>query len=516
MKKLFSGIFIILFVWSTSTLYAQHCGTTEASQYEMREQMFENRAKREAALQNGIANPRGGATQYVPVQFHLVGKTDKTSVANESQVLSLMCNLNSNYEDQDIVFYIKHPHKYIYNTSTFNDPDAGNSTAQFHMLNSKVNNAINVFITGSAGAGSAGFYQPPFPQLDYLVIQKQSMTDNTATHEFGHFFSLAHPFVGWGQAGDSGWDPAVHGMQVGNNAPDGSPNEKMDMSNCAATADGICDTPPDYLFALSPIHDSDCTWEGGALDPDGTLVVTKENNFMNYFFTCGSYSFTDDQKTEIWSNLTESSQRAYIRHNYVPGTEQVTEIPELIYPISGESTPGFNLIEFDWETVTGATHYILEIDFLPTYALSTRYTVSNGSSKEVEGIFEAGKTYYWRVRAYSEGNTCGSTISASGTFKAGDSVNTKDIEQVNDWAIIPNPVSLSNQLTIQMETSEAFEAVISLYSMTGQQLKNVQNHLFTQGSNSYTLDINGLTPGIYVVAINSATGVVNKKVVITK
>lgn len=536
MNQLSSFVFSVLFVLNLGAVFAQQCGTTVQSQYEMREHMFEIRAKRKAALQNGIANPRGADTKYLPVKFHLVGQTDSSLVISESRILNMICELNNKFADQNIVFYIKHPFNYIYNSSLDNNPNVfNNPTAEFHILDNKVDDAINIFITGSAGGTTTlGFYQPPFPEYDFIVVRRSAVTGNTAPHEMGHFFALAHTFFGWEAPSDpsdnpyypdayEGWSELHFGNPVGDFSPSYDlqsviPNEKMDQSNCLQASDGICDTPPDYLFAYSSDQNGCNPWTGGALDPNGDLCDPMENNMMSYFSQCGSYEFTEEQKDVIWWAVTESPWREYLQHDYIPSTDLITDVPELIYPIDGETTPAYNIVNFEWNPIAGATHYLLEIDFLPTFTgLPNRFIIENESTAEIEDIFDPNNNYYWRVRPYSDGYTCGMLFSDSGNFETGeDNTNTFDFNLINDWSVIPNPVSTSETLMIQMKTNEAFEAGISLYSINGQQIRNVENHLFAGDSINYELDIRGIHPGIYVITIQSEAGMTNKKVVITQ
>ncbi len=515
MNKLLTAFFTFSMLFSFSVLVAQShvCGTSDQTQYDARERLFQNRTN---AANQETASSRD-VTVYVPLKFHIVTKTNGSFGISEATILNLLCTINAAFEDQDMIFYINYPFNYINNTNLFDDPGSvgGLNTIAWNWDD----NSVNVFIVNEAGPGVAGYYLGPFMNYPYehIIIQKSSVGGNTAPHELGHFFSLAHPFFGWGQAGDTGWDPAVHGNPVGLWAPDGSPNEKMDGSNCMTAADGICDTPPDYFFATSPVHDGDCSWEGGAKDPNNVLVVTMEENMMNYFDGCGEYVFTDDQKDAIRADFN-SPFRSYIRHSYVPPHDVITEAPELVEPINNEITAGYNAITFDWdEPDGGAQRYLLEIDQQPTFGfLPKRFIIANGTSTEIEDIFSPNVTYYWRVTPYNDGNTCNLPTSAVESFVAGENVSTKEIEAVNDWAIFPNPASQIEMLTIQVEADEAFDADIRLYNMTGQLVKTVKDHQFNIGANNYNMNISGINTGMYIVTIQTDKGVNNKRLVITE
>jgi hypothetical protein len=515
MNKFLTAIFTFLMLFSFSSIIAQHqCGTSDQTQHQMLEQLSQNRIN--AAIQEGAISR--DVTVYVPIKFHIVSKSDGTSGISESQILGLLCEINNKYADQEMVFYINYPYNYISNDALFNDP--GSNGGLFQIQQNWANNSLNLFIVKETGnPGSGGYYQAGFPGFPYehIIMKKSQFDGATANHEIGHFFTLAHPFLGWGQGSEPGWDPDVHGNPVGIWSPDGPPfmNEKMDQSNCLDAADKICDTPPDYLFANSP-GQSGCVWNGGAMDPDGVIVDPMENNIMSYFNGCGTQIFSPDQKDAI-RNSYNSTAKAYIRHSYVPPTGDITEAPELIEPIDNEVTPGFNIVFFDWEApAEGAQRYFLEIDQQPTFAfLPKRYVIGNGSSTEIEGVFNPNVTYYWRVTPYNDGNTCNIPTSTVGVFKTGESVSTKNIEFVNNWSVMPNPVRYNETLNIKVEAAEAFDADIRLFSLTGQLVKNVSKLRFNNGENSYNLDISGVNTGMYIVAVQSEKGVINKKIVIT-
>ncbi len=515
MNKFLTAIFTFLMLFSFSAIIAQsECGTTTQTQYDARERLFQNRI--DAANDQGATSR--DVTVYVPIKFHIVSQTDGTSGISEAQILALLCQVNDKYADQDMVFYINYPFSYISNTTLFNEPGSNGGLNQISW--NWDDNSLNLFVCNSTGdPGSGAYYSGPFPGFPYehIIMKKSQFSGPTASHEIGHFFSLAHPFFGWGQGDDTGWDPAIHGNPVGTYAPVGPPfilNEKQDQSNCQSAADGICDTPPDYFFAHSP-GQSGCVWSGGAMDPNGDIVHPMEDNIMSYFNGCSDQFFSPDQKTAIRNDFN-SSARAYLRHSYIPPHDEITEAPELLEPINNETTAGYNTVTFDWEAPSGgAQRYLLEIDQQATFAfLPKRYIVGNGSSIDIEDLSPDVK-YYWRVTPYNDGNTCDLKTSTVEVFRTGESVSTKNIAEVNSWSVAPNPVRQNEILNIQMEADQAFDANIRLYTMTGQLVKSVSKHNFAIGTSNYNMNISGVGTGMYIVSIHSDKGVVNKKIVIT-
>ena len=144
-----------------------------------------------------------------------------------------------------------------------------------------------------------------------------------------------------------------------------------------------------------------------------------------------------------------------------------------------------------------------------------RFFISNGTSKEVEDIFLPDALYFWRVLPFSDGYTCNLPISEIEAFWTGESVSTKNIDAVSDWTVIPNPVRQNQVLNIRVDANEAFDANILLYDLTGKLIKNITRQQFGIGASNYEMDLSGINSGMYIVAIQSEKGVINKKIVIT-
>ena len=193
------------------------CGTSHETQRQGIERLIQNRA-----MYKDKAQSRSGATIWVPVRFILVAETDGSGRETRENTLEALCLLNEQYEDQDIQFYLKEfvdfDFSVVYNNPT--SPSAYNAILLF--LSGKYN-AMNVFITKTADDGSGGgttlayYLGPPGPNNggDYIVVGRPHLLKgNVLPHEVGHFFSLAHPFVGWE---DDPWGDEPD--EIGVNAP---------------------------------------------------------------------------------------------------------------------------------------------------------------------------------------------------------------------------------------------------------------------------------------------------------
>ncbi|MFT6322097.1 MAG: hypothetical protein ACJAT4_003032 [Granulosicoccus sp.] len=509
MKKILFILFTISALFSMDTI-AQNgfCGMTIDEQIIIKERMMQNRANAANSVQ-----VRTGVI-WVPIQFHILEDNDGGNRVDALKVLEMLCALNEDYFDQDIQFYMKDAFNFVKSTSVNANPNVGgansNPFAQNVMVGQKVLGAINIFITkdipGDFGT-TLGFYSPPF---DWLVLRRSVVSGpgvETLTHELGHFFTLAHPFLGWD---GEPWEEDVHGNPAPINSPGGPKTELVNGSNCTFAADGFCDTKPNYLFGFSWAN---CDYTGNCLDPNSEAVApgVQEANYMAYFTGCAS-EFTPEQKAAIADDLANRpGLNSTLDPDITPFTETVTQN----FPINGETTPLYNIVGFDWEPVAGATSYLVEVDRQPTFSFDpTVKFVSAGTYIEFEDVFDSNKTYYWRVKPLKQGNVCtGEVVSTS--FKTSTVTGVREIKEVLNHSISPNPISAGETLNIRIETNEAFDAVINVYNLSGQKIKEV-NTTFDYGTTNHQLSVSDLSEGMYIISIESENGVLTEKVVVTR
>ena len=68
---------------------------------------------------------------------------------------------------------------------------------------------------------------------------------------------------------------------------------------------------------------------------------------------------------------------------------------------------------------------------------------------------------------------------------------------------------------LRFETNDSFDAVINVYNLSGQRLKEV-NTTFAIGRTNHQLSINDLSEGMYIISIESENGVLTDKVFVTR
>ena len=104
MHKLLTFSMVVLFstLLSGQQVPVGMCGTSAEDQFLIRERMFKNREEL-----GHIVQTRTGAVRYIPVNYHLVAKADKTGRLRIGNVFTNLCAINKIYEDQEIQFYIR-------------------------------------------------------------------------------------------------------------------------------------------------------------------------------------------------------------------------------------------------------------------------------------------------------------------------------------------------------------------------------------------------------------------------
>jgi hypothetical protein len=161
--------------------------------------------------------------------------------------------------------------------------------------------------------------------------------------------------------------------------------------------------------------------------------------------------------------------------------------------------------------VAGANQYLLEIDLATSFTVLPIRMVVWGNFKVVQGL-QSNKKYYWRVRPFNGYQTC-APMSERWDFTTGTTTSSVEPTYVTNWMVRPNPVSAGQSLQLEMNTSESFEATVTLRALSGQALHTVQT-AFAAGNSTLEIPTAGLANGMYFLTIQSQGGLLNERVVI--
>jgi hypothetical protein len=91
----------------------------------------------------------------------------------------------------------------------------------------------------------------------------------------------------------------------------------------------------------------------------------------------------------------------------------------------------------------------------------------------------------------------------------------KSTLQLDNFKLYPNPAKYS--ATIEFDISEEAKGSISIVNIAGARLKTlVSNSTFLSGRNTYQMDLSGITPGIYLISINTDKGFKTQRLIISQ
>lgn len=494
----------VLLLLAFTPLFSQthKCGVTFEMGNMIRSQIIENRNE----LRDYVTER--SATVYLPVRFFMVANNDGSDRTSELSALRSLCILNENYAEQEIQFYLE---EFVYlNNSTLLENPGGSFGYISNQMNNRYN-AINVFVVNQIGDSSNGitlaYYQPPAsgPNRNDWLVAAENYLDNfeVLTHEIGHYFSLNHTFFGWET---SEWENNVPAPNSHFYAGETVITERANGSNCATSADMICDTPADYLH----MFDQGCSYKDNALDPTGSPINPDPQNFMTYNNnSCNpDLYFTPNQKSEI-SNSLNSSSRNYLPKNNTPNLNEITGTPTLLYPLAQNPPVAPNSVTFEWTSVPNATHYYLEITKPGNPPL--RYVVEGANQYTVTDLVSNSNFYFWKVTPFNDYHTCAAT-SIQASFKTGGFTDTNEISDLKDWNIQPNPVKKGELLNITLASYNSITLDVNVTTITGQTILTYKDQKFGAGNSLFEIETTGIPSGIYLVTLRTNNGFQTKRI----
>ncbi len=466
------------------------CGTVDDGS--MRERLLRNRA-----LVDRI-EIREDEWIFVPIQFHIVTKSDGTGGIDEAKVIAELCNINTRYAPYKIKYYLNGDFNYIKSTRLYNAPGSILGVNKIKTNKKKYPNAISMFIVDNIpsdneeGGEVLGYFSPP---LDVLVVRKSQFAINgqTTVHELGHFFTLDHPFLGWGCAP---YDPEKHGNPVNILETEcGFEIEFADGSNCETAGDMICDTPPDYMTGITD-ENRDCKMDYVVLDYHGDTVKTMTNNYMSYYFNCYDYKFTPMQ-IEAYKSSFYSKDRDYLRQGQVEPDTSALDLSEfnMITPKNGSKLEHYDEVYLEWTPVENAFGYIVHVERQGVDILSQ---VVNGKSHALIKGLEPEKWYRFKIIPYSKTDGC--TIESElYKFRTGKwTVSNKEIAEADGISVYPNPVQGD---LLHLDSHENYGNV--QYKIVNVLGKVVDSRSININGGVSTIDVSNIVTGYYNLVIET-------------
>lgn len=504
------SIISLLLLFCSFGIFAQHqlgiCGNTYEDQMSQIERYLANKK-----VAKTISAQSRNVTTYIPLQFHIATRNDGSGAVQFDDLLEQFCHLNNQFSEFDVGFFQSAPPIVINSDVIFSNH--ATTSAQFTMRRERNREALNVWLVDDATPSATievgiilGYYDPI---NDWIVMRRNqiSPTNNTLAHEIGHFFSLFHPHLGWDS---QPYEMSIHGNPVTATTPGGGSTELVDRSNCETAGDMLCDTPPDYNFALLW---NGCNFTPNIQDPNGDAVDPDESLIMSYFDDDCTSRFTDSQVGMMLADIASPSRNFLRINDYVPLAEVITETPRLLAPIGDAVTSTFNKVFLQWEPVTGADSYLVEVDRSSSFNIDNFKFITTSTTFLVDNLLDADRNYRWRVTPLNASYTC-APPSETVRFRTGLSTSVSDISSIDNWEIRPNLISGNQTIFLSVNAEETFDATINVYNLSGQLVQSVVNQQFPTGNSTLAIETRGLARGIYLVSLENQQGVSNKKLVV--
>ncbi|ARK11717.1 GEVED domain-containing protein [Fibrella sp. ES10-3-2-2] len=378
-------IFVLAFFGGTLS-YAQHkCATPELtdSAITIRE------LTRPPAARFGSAR-RAANVQYIPIQFHVLRKSNGAEGPSVSTLNQAVALLNQLYQPVGISFYQcgTQPH-YIDNTSLY---DYDTSEESLLTGANDVSNAINIYIPNSilyGGSPATGYsyYPSTLAITNRIFVISSELTGTSLAHEMGHYFNLYHTF----QSNRSSL-LANRELVIRPGSPQGM---RPYAANCATAGDFVCDTPADP-YGVSGATTSGCAYTGYAIDANGDVFVPQTTNIMSYY-AC-SNQFTPGQYARIATGLSMrlDPANAYKLDCIAPSLAAPTNLSLQIHPAGV-------LVQFSYPNASAAG-FLIERAVAGTNSFTTVGGLPPTSFSFVDGSILPNTAYTYRVKATNATN----------------------------------------------------------------------------------------------------------------
>jgi len=447
---------------------------------------------------------RSTSSWNIPVQIFITLGPDGQKAVEVPNMLNAFCKLNTDFNHTGIQFYIKRI-TYLDRPDYYDHTDIGAAVSMISAFRQE--GAVNVFFVNTAvEQGICGYNVVDQNRHSIGMALSGSCTNSYNSnwaHEMGHYFSLPHTFNGWEGYIHDYREPAP--LSVNN-----VPVELADGSNCEVGGDGFCDTPADYLNGRWF-----CAEDGSSsfpqIDPMGANFRSDGTMIMSYAQDGCSNQFSERQISAMQNyllsqrkdHLMDAQDFAAIRSRDIAPT----------YPAMGDQVGASDRIRFEWDRIDGALGYILEISMLPTFAVLEKQEFVFTANHSVAGL-RKNRTYYWRVRAFNGRYTC-PVYSETISFQlSGTTTSTREPVDLATISIGPNPLPAGQVLTMELVTTSSSTWDMSLHNTSGQEILR-ENRRLIAGDHSWKLSATReLAPGLYLLRLQNATGLVTRKVVV--
>ena len=166
-----------------------------------------------------------------------------------------------------------------------------------------------------------------------------------------------------------------------------------------------------------------------------------------------------------------------------------------------------------WQEVTGIAGFQLQYDTDQNFTEPTEEMIDGDKySHKILFSLQLDQTYFWRVRAYENGDTTNWSPAWSFTIGEGPQ-GINDMLTDHTVNIYPNPAN--TDLFLEINTIRPTDVQVSVLNLLGQTVINTRFDL-GQGLNKNQINLTELEAGLYILQMQSGDESYMKKVVIEK
>lgn len=499
MKKLFYIFIFIIFgaflVTAQNSLSEKGCGTpTFTSQ--------DNQRRIDNTAYNSIAE-RSAQIYYIPCKMHLFGDDDGTGYYTRQQLLLAYCELNEQFSDASIRFFIQGTNKYITGDQLHFIPSSyyfnGLYSDRSELYSFNTSNVCNAYLLNQGNESFCGRSNlaGQFGGIELLNSCMQYPT-NTFSHEMGHWLDLPHTFDGTGC------------------------KECVNQSNCKQCGDRFCDTPADYQdysHGCNSTGPVDACGSGNPTTPNNHLTMSYSNGCFPYYFSNQQINGNPGVAAGMRATLLTNARKFLIDGNknpLPPVVDTITVAQTLVYPLTSTDSLPYNYVMLTWNSVPNASLYhimiskyssfnnlVVDIFTADTFFIATPVTTLSNTMNKIDSF----KVYYWKVKPFNPVYTCATYSGSKSFFAKGYSptyIGKDKFPYLNSIKVFPNPV-FDNHVKISLEANSSFEMQVSVYNVFGNLVKNA-NLSFQPGIDIQTLKLPELESGVYFLQLESEGG----------
>jgi hypothetical protein len=454
------------------------------------------RAQIAAAKENYSTNAAGMSLvpMYVPVRLNIPLKDDGTGGVTESSAFSGFCQLQQDLAPYNIHVYMKDTIRYIRNTTLWTMASVQTAQQQDAGLDPTL---YDIYLVPTAINGTACSFTNRQVGYSCMAINCTAAEPHSWVNVFGVWAGLYRTFTGW----------EFQTPTPGVPAPAGS--ERVDGSNCQTTGDGLCDTPPDYLY-------NRWTCVNGLsadtyLDPAGVAFRIDGTNYMSSSNGTCPNRFTPQQVAAMFA-YAPTTRAAVVNQPAPTPIPAVTTLVTNLLPANNTTLNTTTTATLTWSRVPNATMYLVEVATNSIFSSLAKTAVIADTTISLNGLL-ANRTYFWRVRPLNQQNVCLLSGASAFKFKTAAVVGTESTNlEAEALNIMPNPVQQGQPVLLDVSILQGDKARLLITNTTGQIIQ--EKELWILPQYQYEINTADLPKGIHFVTLQNEHGIAGCKMVV--